>query len=174
MTEDTSPSQQYFDRPTVASASAHSSATLPPSSSSPQRVAQSSATLSSSLRPSNKPLTHPGAAQSLTLSSPVSQSAVISALAELTPNTSSLPPTSAFTPTCPTSTRSSHHVPSTPPSSAPTSPRAPQQVPRTSQNQLSVSSSHNSLDGEVQVSDIYFVSSYPIFFLQLREKLNKN
>ncbi|XP_037537664.1 phosphatidylinositol 4-phosphate 5-kinase type-1 gamma [Nematolebias whitei] len=182
MTEDTSPSQQSFDRPTVASSSAHSSATLPPSSSSPQCVAQSSATLSSSIHPSNKPLASLGAAQSLTLSSPVSQSAVTSALTELTPNTSSLPPTSAFTPICPASTRSStqsssHHIPSTPPSSAPSSPQAPQQVPRMSQNQLSVSSSHNSLDGEVQVSDIYFYADgrYWVYSPVLgRRKLNSS
>ncbi|XP_017277794.1 phosphatidylinositol 4-phosphate 5-kinase type-1 gamma isoform X2 [Kryptolebias marmoratus] len=166
MTDFPSSSQQSLAHPTVASSTPHSSsATLPPSfvssSSSPQCVAQSSATLSSSIRPSNKPLTSQGAARPLTLSSPVSQSAVMSALADLPPSTSSLPPASAFTPIRPASSRSStqsssQHAPSTPPSSAPSSPRAPQRVPRAPQNQLSVSSSHNSLDGEVQVSDIYF------------------
>uniref|UniRef100_A0A669DU37 Phosphatidylinositol-4-phosphate 5-kinase type 1 gamma n=1 Tax=Oreochromis niloticus TaxID=8128 RepID=A0A669DU37_ORENI len=77
------------------------------------------------------------------------------------PNSSTLPPASAFTPICPASSHSyshnsSHHLPSTPPSSVPQSPQVCQQSPRTSRNQLSVSSSHNSLDGEVQVSDIYF------------------
>uniref|UniRef100_A0A8C4NUA7 PIPK domain-containing protein n=1 Tax=Dicentrarchus labrax TaxID=13489 RepID=A0A8C4NUA7_DICLA len=82
-----------------------------------------------------------------------------------TPNSSTLPPASAFTPICPASPHSSirsssHHLPSTPPSSQPPSPQVPPQAPRPSCNQLSVSSSHNSLDGEVPVSDIYFVSPH--------------
>uniref|UniRef100_A0A671YYE7 Phosphatidylinositol 4-phosphate 5-kinase type-1 gamma-like n=1 Tax=Sparus aurata TaxID=8175 RepID=A0A671YYE7_SPAAU len=75
-------------------------------------------------------------------------------------STSTLPPASAFTPICPASPRASsaHHLPTTPPSSQPPSPQVPRPAPRASCNQLSVSSSHNSLDGEVPVSDIYFVS----------------
>ncbi|XP_047224190.1 phosphatidylinositol 4-phosphate 5-kinase type-1 gamma-like isoform X2 [Girardinichthys multiradiatus] len=170
-TEITSSSQQSLSHQTctVASStpsstcasSAYSSATLPPSfassSSSAQRVAQSSSTLSSWIRPSTKPLTSPGAAQSLTLSSPISNSAAQSVqLSGLSPNASTLTPSSAFTPIHPASTSSSQHLPSTPPSSAPSSPQLPQEAPHTSQKQLSVSSSHSSLDGEVQVSDIYF------------------
>uniref|UniRef100_A0A1A8Q3M5 Phosphatidylinositol-4-phosphate 5-kinase, type I, gamma b n=1 Tax=Nothobranchius rachovii TaxID=451742 RepID=A0A1A8Q3M5_9TELE len=150
-------SNQQSSHQTVSSSSAHSSATLPPSfvsssSSSAQCVAQSSATLSTSIRPSNKPLTSPEALQSLTPPSLVSKPAVQPT------STSSLPPASAFTPICTASSlsptqSSSQHLPSTPPSSSPSSPQVSQQVP---QNQLSVSSSHDSLDGEVQVSDIYF------------------
>uniref|UniRef100_A0A3Q3E5P9 PIPK domain-containing protein n=1 Tax=Labrus bergylta TaxID=56723 RepID=A0A3Q3E5P9_9LABR len=75
------------------------------------------------------------------------------------PNTSTVPPASAFTPICPASPNSStqsspHHLPS----SIPASPQRPQRASRPSCNQLSLSSSHNSLDGEVPVSDIYFVS----------------
>ncbi|MED6233265.1 hypothetical protein ATANTOWER_009262 [Ataeniobius toweri] len=170
-TEITSSSQQSLSHQTctVASStpsstcasSAYSSATLPPSfassSSSAQCVAQSSSTLSSWIRPSTKPLTSPGAAQSLTLSCPISSSAAQSVqLTGLSPNASTLTPSSAFTPIHPASTSSSQHLPSTPPSSAPSSPQLPQEAPHTSQKQLSVSSSHSSMDGEVQVSDIYF------------------
>uniref|UniRef100_A0A8C6LRV5 Phosphatidylinositol-4-phosphate 5-kinase type 1 gamma n=1 Tax=Nothobranchius furzeri TaxID=105023 RepID=A0A8C6LRV5_NOTFU len=153
-------SNQQSSHQTVSSSSAYSSATLPPSfvsssSSSAQCAAQSSATLSTSIRPSNKPLTSPEALQSLTPPSLVSKPAVQPT------STASLPPASAFTPICTASSLSptppsSQHLPSTPPSSSPSSPQVSQQVP---QNQLSVSSSHDSLDGEVQVSDIYFVSS---------------
>ncbi|AWP04242.1 putative phosphatidylinositol 4-phosphate 5-kinase type-1 gamma-like [Scophthalmus maximus] len=90
---------------------------------------------------------------------------------------STLPPASAFTPICPASPRSFHHLPSTPPSSVPPSPQVPQQVPRTSCNQLSLSGSHNSLDGEVQVSDIYFYADgrYWVYSPVLgRRKLNSS
>lgn len=168
MTEMTSPSQLSPDHqphviasstpPAINPSLAHPSSTLPPSfvsssSSSVQSAGQSSPTLTSSIRPSTKPLTSPTAAQSSTPSSPVCRPAR---------NISTLPPASAFTPICSASPQSSssHHLPSTPPSSQPPSPQVPQQAPRASCNQLSVSSSHNSLDGEVAVSDIYFVSPH--------------
>lgn len=131
--------------PPVNPCSQYSSSTLPPSF------------VASSICPSTKPLTSLTPAQSLSLSSPLSQSA-----AQATgPKSSTLPPASAFTPVCPASSHSPppnscHHLPSTPPSSVPQSPQVSQRSPHTSHNQLSVSSSHNSLDGEVQVSDIYF------------------
>ncbi|XP_056248447.1 phosphatidylinositol 4-phosphate 5-kinase type-1 gamma-like isoform X2 [Seriola aureovittata] len=150
--------------PSVTPSSAYSSSTLPPSfassSSTAQSAGQSSATLTSSIRPSTKPLTSPTAAKSSTLSPLISRSATQST-PPTSANASTLPPASAFTPICPASPHystqsSSHHLPSTPLSSVPPSPQVPQRAPRTSCNQLSVSSSHNSLDGEVQVSDIYF------------------
>ncbi|XP_022046422.1 phosphatidylinositol 4-phosphate 5-kinase type-1 gamma-like isoform X2 [Acanthochromis polyacanthus] len=174
MTEKTSPSHLSPDHlprintsstpASLSPSSAYSSATLPPSfaSSTAQPTGQSSSnTLSSSIRPSTKPLTSPTAAQSSTLSSPVSHPAPPSTRPTSTPSSSTLPPASAFTPICPASPHSStqsssHHLPSTPPASVPPSPQVPQQAAQTSCNQLSVSSSHNSLDGEVQVSDIYF------------------
>ncbi|XP_061588024.1 phosphatidylinositol 4-phosphate 5-kinase type-1 gamma-like isoform X2 [Cololabis saira] len=144
--------------------SAYSSSTLPPSFDSPSstahHAAQSSSSLSSSICPSTKPLTSLAATQSFTVSSAVSRSAAQSAFTSPAPTSSTLPPASAFTPICPTSAlssaqSSSHHLPSTPPSSAPPSP-SPQPAQRALRNQLSVSSSHNSLEGELQVSDIYF------------------
>lgn len=143
---------------------AYSSTTLPPSFASSSSAAisasQSACTVASSIRPSTKPLTSPTAAQSSTLSSPTSRSAAQSTMLTSAHDASALPPASAFTPICPASPHSSSdHLPSTPPSSQPPSPQVPQQAPHASCNQLSVSSSHNSLDGEVHVSDIYFVSS---------------
>lgn len=177
MTEMTSPGHLSPDhQPCVFTSSslsstspsaAYSSSTLPPSfvssSSTAQSSGQPSYTLCSSICPSTKPLTSPTVAQSSTVFSPVSHSFAQSTLPTPGLKASTLPPASAFTPICPASPHSStqsspHHLPSTPPSSVPPSPQMPQPEPRTSCNQLSVSSSHNSLDGEVQVSDIYFVS----------------
>ncbi|XP_026169284.1 phosphatidylinositol 4-phosphate 5-kinase type-1 gamma-like isoform X2 [Mastacembelus armatus] len=173
MTEMTSPSHLSPDReprviasstpPSSSPSSAYSSSTLPPSfvssSSTAQPAGQSSSTLCSSIRPSTKPLTSPTATS--TLSSPVCPSFGQSTLPTSAPNTTTLPPASAFTPICNTSPHSStpntsHRLPSTPPSSVPPSPQVPHQGPRPPCSHLSVSSSHNSLDGEVQVSDIYF------------------
>ncbi|XP_027140541.1 phosphatidylinositol 4-phosphate 5-kinase type-1 gamma isoform X1 [Larimichthys crocea] len=185
LTEMTSPSQLSPDHqphviasstpPAINPSLAHPSSTLPPSfvsssSSSVQSAGQSSPTLTSSIRPSTKPLTSPTAAQSSTPSSPVCRPAR---------NISTLPPASAFTPICSASPQSSssHHLPSTPPSSQPPSPQVPQQAPRASCNQLSVSSSHNSLDGEVAVSDIYFYADgrYWVYSPVLgRRKLNSS
>ncbi|XP_045907735.1 phosphatidylinositol 4-phosphate 5-kinase type-1 gamma-like isoform X2 [Micropterus dolomieu] len=168
----------------VSPSSAYSSSTLPPSfvssSSAAQSAGHSSSTLASSIRPSTKPLTSPAAAQSSTLSSPASRSAAQPTLLTSAPNTSALSPASAFTPICPASPHSStesssHRLPSTPPSSHPPSPQVPQ--PRTSCNQLSVSSSHNSLEGEVPVSDIYFYADgrYWVYSPVLgRRKLNSS
>uniref|UniRef100_A0A3Q3RCA5 PIPK domain-containing protein n=1 Tax=Monopterus albus TaxID=43700 RepID=A0A3Q3RCA5_MONAL len=140
--------------------SAYSSSTLPssfrPCSSAAHSAGHSSSTLSSSICPSTKPLTSPTATS--TLPSPLSHTSTQSTLPASAPSTSTLPPASTFTPICCASPYSSHHFLSAPPCSVSPSSQVPQQVPRTSHSQLSVSSSHNSLDGEAQVSDIYFVS----------------
>ncbi|XP_032387449.1 phosphatidylinositol 4-phosphate 5-kinase type-1 gamma isoform X4 [Etheostoma spectabile] len=173
MTESTSPGHVSPDRQPQAAASptpacispssTYSSSTLPPSFVTPspagQSADQSSPSPASAIRPSTKPLTSSAPSHSPALSPPTSCSAAQSPL--LAPNPSTLPPDSAFTPIRPATSHSStspssHNLPSTPPSSQPPSPQVPRQAPRTSCNQLSVSSSHNSLDGEVQVSDIYF------------------
>ncbi|XP_034038902.1 phosphatidylinositol 4-phosphate 5-kinase type-1 alpha-like isoform X2 [Thalassophryne amazonica] len=126
--------------PCDAPFSPHSSSTLPASlacsSSATAPCCQSSSTLSSSISPSTKPLTSTTAA----------------------PKTATLPPNSAFTPIFPSSSHSSTHIPTASPSPSllSPSPRVVQELPHTSQNQMTVSSSNNSLDGEVQVSDIYF------------------
>ncbi|XP_039672208.1 phosphatidylinositol 4-phosphate 5-kinase type-1 gamma-like isoform X2 [Perca fluviatilis] len=170
----------------ISPSSAYSSSTLPPSfvTSSPaaQSADQSSSSPASSIRPSTKPLTSSAPSHSPTLSLPTSCSAAQSTLLTSAPNISSLPPDSAFTPICPATSHSSsppssHNLPSTPPSSQPPSPQVPQQAPRPSCNQLSVSSSHNSLDGEVQVSDIYFYADgrYWVYSPVLgRRKLNSS
>lgn len=168
-----SPDHQPYVRasaslPSSTPSMVYSSSTLPPSFASPSSAAhsadRSAPTLASSIRPSTKPLTSPTAAPSSTLSSPTSHSAAQSTLltSARATSTSTLPPASAFTPICPASPHSSsRYLPSTPPSSQPPSPQVRQQESHASCNQLSVSSSHNSLDGEMLVSDIYFVSSMP-------------
>nr|XP_043897139.1 phosphatidylinositol 4-phosphate 5-kinase type-1 gamma-like isoform X2 [Solea senegalensis] len=156
ITEMTSPDHQPLacppsTPPSVSPSSAYSSSTLPPSFVSSSSAAASAARSPSTRSPSTKPLTSPTAAR------PPAQSQTTAEITLPTSaNASTLPPASAFTPICPDSPRASSHVPFTPPSSASPSSQAPRQAPRPSCNQLSLSSSHNSLEGEVQVSDIYF------------------
>ncbi|KAG7523788.1 phosphatidylinositol 4-phosphate 5-kinase type-1 gamma-like isoform X2 [Solea senegalensis] len=159
ITEMTSPDHQPLacppsTPPSVSPSSAYSSSTLPPSFVSSSSAAASAARSPSTRSPSTKPLTSPTAAR------PPAQSQTTAEITLPTSaNASTLPPASAFTPICPDSPRASSHVPFTPPSSASPSSQAPRQAPRPSCNQLSLSSSHNSLEGEVQVSDIYFRAS---------------
>ncbi|KAK7945767.1 hypothetical protein WMY93_001495 [Mugilogobius chulae] len=148
----------HTDAPPPSSAPAPSpcsSSTLPSaltSSSAPPISTHSSATLpTSTIQPSTKPLHSPTNLQ-VPVSTPV-----------LTPTTMAPTPASAFTPICPASSQSSFHQQTTtpptttPPTSLPSTPQPPpRRPPLTSSNHLSVSSSNNSLDGEVQVSDIYF------------------
>uniref|UniRef100_A0A8D2ZR30 PIPK domain-containing protein n=1 Tax=Scophthalmus maximus TaxID=52904 RepID=A0A8D2ZR30_SCOMX len=138
MTETTSPSHLSPDHqpgafassspPSVSPSSACSSSIPPPSfvpsSSTAQSAGTSSSTPPSSICPSTEPLGSPTAAQSSTLSSQSAQSTLPTSA-----SASTLPPASAFTPICPASPRSFHHLPSTPPSSVPPSPQVPQQVP---------------------------------------------
>ncbi|XP_061550747.1 phosphatidylinositol 4-phosphate 5-kinase type-1 alpha-like isoform X2 [Phycodurus eques] len=137
--------------------SAHYSSTLPPtflsSSTNAQSACQSSSTLSSSIRPSTKPLTSPSSPLTHTFARTATQPTCSTSVKPSAPNATTPQPSSAFVPIRPASPHSSMQsssprLPSGDPLSTP--------VPQDSCNQLSVSSSHNSLDGEVQVSDIYF------------------
>nr|XP_043897148.1 phosphatidylinositol 4-phosphate 5-kinase type-1 gamma-like isoform X3 [Solea senegalensis] len=177
ITEMTSPDHQPLacppsTPPSVSPSSAYSSSTLPPSFVSSSSAAASAARSPSTRSPSTKPLTSPTAAR------PPAQSQTTAEITLPTSaNASTLPPASAFTPICPDSPRASSHVPFTPPSSASPSSQAPRQAPRPSCNQLSLSSSHNSLEGEVQVSDIYFYADgrYWVYSPVLgRRKLNSS
>ncbi|XP_061654170.1 phosphatidylinositol 4-phosphate 5-kinase type-1 alpha-like isoform X2 [Phyllopteryx taeniolatus] len=138
--------------------SAHYSSTLPPtflsSSTNAQSACQSSSTLSSSIRPSTKPLTSPSSPLTHTFARTATQPTCSTSAKPSVPNATTLQPSSGFVPIRPASPHSSMQsssprLPSGDPLSTP--------VPQDSCNQLSVSSSHNSLDGEVQVSDIYFI-----------------
>ncbi|XP_061879896.1 phosphatidylinositol 4-phosphate 5-kinase type-1 gamma-like isoform X3 [Entelurus aequoreus] len=149
--------QPSFIPPPLSPSSAHSSSTLPPTTAPSAR--QFSSTLSSSIRPSTKALSSP---HTHTVLHPTPTTVTPSAR-----NVATVPPSSAFTPICPAPPQSSPHLAATPPSSPP--------ARQDSSNQMSESSSHNSLDGEVQVSDIYFYADgrYWVYSPVLgRRKLN--
>ncbi|XP_061550746.1 phosphatidylinositol 4-phosphate 5-kinase type-1 alpha-like isoform X1 [Phycodurus eques] len=158
--------------------SAHYSSTLPPtflsSSTNAQSACQSSSTLSSSIRPSTKPLTSPSSPLTHTFARTATQPTCSTSVKPSAPNATTPQPSSAFVPIRPASPHSSMQsssprLPSGDPLSTP--------VPQDSCNQLSVSSSHNSLDGEVQVSDIYFYADgrYWVYSPVLgRRKLNSS
>ncbi|KAM8850435.1 phosphatidylinositol 4-phosphate 5-kinase type-1 gamma-like isoform 3-T3 [Spinachia spinachia] len=172
--------------PSASPSSAYSSSTLPPSFGSSScavpSAGQSASALASSIRPSTKPLTSPAAAPSPAASSPTPHSDAPPN--PLTPAAiiQSIAPGSAFTPIHPASSHSSTqssspHLPSTPTPTHPPSPQVPRQALKAPRNQLSVSSSHNSLDGEVPVSDIYFYADgrYWVYSPVLgRRKLNSS